>query len=60
MVAKSPCIDLCVFDTKTGWCEGCGRTRGETQSWSKLSPYHRKATERALPARLKALKTREA
>jgi predicted Fe-S protein YdhL (DUF1289 family) len=55
MAVKSSCIDLCVFDGKTGWCEGCGRTRQETQAWRKLSPYHRKETERALPLRLKTL-----
>jgi len=59
MAVKSPCIDICLFDGKTGWCEGCGRTRQETRDWRKLSPYHRKEAERVLPARLKTLTTRQ-
>jgi len=56
MSVKSPCIDLCIFDGRTGWCQGCGRTRAETREWRKLSPFHRKAIERALAARIKIVR----
>ncbi len=25
---NSRCIDLCAFDGSTGWCRGCGRSKG--------------------------------
>ncbi len=52
---KTPCIDICVFDTATGWCVGCGRTRPEVAQWRKLTPFRRKAIERDLPRRTAAL-----
>ncbi|XUK76387.1 Fe-S protein (plasmid) [Erwinia rhapontici] len=57
MAVKSPCTDVCIFDNPKGWCQGCGRTLNETREWRKLSPYHRKAIERALPGRLEILTT---
>lgn len=56
MAVKSPCIDLCVFDGKSGWCEGCGRTRKEAQEWRKLTPYRQKAIARALEGRMAMLR----
>jgi predicted Fe-S protein YdhL (DUF1289 family) len=32
---KSPCIDVCRFDSRTGWCIGCGRTLAECRLWKK-------------------------
>jgi predicted Fe-S protein YdhL (DUF1289 family) len=55
MTAKSPCIDVCRFDTGTGWCEGCGRTRAEIAQWRKLTPYRRSGLERELPRRMDRL-----
>jgi len=52
---KTPCIDICIFDSATGWCVGCGRTRPEVAQWCKLSPFRRKAIERELPRRMTAL-----
>ncbi|MFC5343678.1 DUF1289 domain-containing protein [Brevundimonas staleyi] len=52
---KTPCIDICVFDTATGWCVGCGRTRPEVAQWRKLTPFRRKAIERDLPRRTATL-----
>lgn len=51
MSMSSPCINVCRMDPRTGWCEGCGRTRKETAEWRKLSPYHRSAVERELDRR---------
>ena len=55
MTVKSPCTDVCIFDNSKGWCKGCGRTLKEAREWRKLSPYHRKEIERALPMRLKVI-----
>ena len=55
MAVKSPCTDVCIFDNSKGWCKGCGRTLKEAREWRKLSPYHRKEIERALPVRLKVI-----
>jgi len=57
---KSPCIDICRFDAATGWCEGCGRTRGEIAGWRKLTPYRLTAIIRDLPRRLQRLRTSSA
>ena len=32
----SPCIDVCLMDPATGWCEGCLRTIDEITAWSRL------------------------
>lgn len=57
MSGGSPCIDVCRFDLPTGWCEGCGRTRGEIREGRKLTPYRRTAIERKLPRRVRQLET---
>jgi predicted Fe-S protein YdhL (DUF1289 family) len=36
MGAKNPCIDVCKFDKKTGFCLGCLRTRDECKDWKKM------------------------
>ena len=36
---KSPCIDICKFNGKNGWCLGCGRTKIEARKWKNLKPY---------------------
>lgn len=41
MAVKSPCVELCRFDGKTGFCTGCLRTRDEARDWKKLND-HRK------------------
>lgn len=41
MAVKSPCIDLCAFDGKTGLCIGCLRTRDEIRDWKKLTDHRR-------------------
>ncbi|HKR42311.1 MAG TPA: DUF1289 domain-containing protein [Paraburkholderia sp.] len=41
MAVKSPCIDLCAFDGKTGLCTGCYRTREEARSWNKMTDHRR-------------------
>jgi uncharacterized protein len=41
MSVKSPCIDICKFDGKTGYCVGCLRTRDECKTWKKMKDKHR-------------------
>ena len=36
---KSPCIDICKFMGKNGWCLGCGRTKIEVRILKNLKPY---------------------
>jgi len=55
---KSPCIDICAFDKKTGWCKGCGRTKDECRSWKKEDKKTLLKIAMDLPRRLKKLKDR--
>ncbi|HEY1996852.1 DUF1289 domain-containing protein [Paraburkholderia sp.] len=41
MSIKSPCIDICKFDGKTGLCIGCLRTRDECKEWKKMKNTRR-------------------
>ncbi|WP_321878631.1 DUF1289 domain-containing protein [Paraburkholderia bannensis] len=41
MAVKSPCIELCAFDGKTGFCTGCLRTREEARGWKKMTDHRR-------------------
>jgi hypothetical protein len=43
MAVKSPCIDVCEFDSRTGYCLGCARTLEEARKWEKLTDYRRHA-----------------
>ena len=55
MKKNDPCISVCQFDGRTGWCTGCGRTIPETRTWPKLTPYRRTALTRELPRRVAQL-----
>ena len=48
----SPCILVCSIDDKTGYCFGCGRTRGEIADWMGYADCERRQIMDALPARL--------
>jgi predicted Fe-S protein YdhL (DUF1289 family) len=41
MAVKSPCIDECAFDGKTGFCIGCCRTWEEVRDWKKMTDHRR-------------------
>ena len=41
MAVKSPCVSLCNFDGRTGFCTGCLRTLDEARSWKKLTDHKR-------------------
>lgn len=51
----SPCIKLCVLDSATGFCTGCGRTVAEIGNWLRLSDEERRTVMALLPDRLAAL-----
>ncbi|GJD55115.1 DUF1289 domain-containing protein [Methylobacterium dankookense] len=53
MKEKDPCIGVCRFDGKSGWCAGCGRTVPEIRAWRKMTPFRRDALARDLPRRVK-------
>ncbi len=55
---RSPCVELCGFDARTGWCQGCGRTREEVRRWRNLRPGDARRVARDLPHRLAKLGAR--
>ncbi|HVE05713.1 MAG TPA: DUF1289 domain-containing protein [Paraburkholderia sp.] len=56
MSVKSPCIDICKFDGKTGYCVGCMRTRDECKSWKKMKDKQRRKVIDDSPRRAATLK----
>ena len=57
---KSPCLDICIFDGKTGWCIGCGRTLTECRLWKKAKSPVLKSIAKDLPRRMIKLTARAA
>ncbi|MBW6528484.1 DUF1289 domain-containing protein [Sphingomonas sp. RHCKR7] len=57
---RSPCVELCGFDARTGWCQGCGRTREEVRRWRNLRPGDARRVASDLPHRLAKLAARHA
>lgn len=55
---KSPCIDVCKFDGRTGWCVACGRTQEECRKWRKAARPKLMAISADLPRRLAKLRVR--
>jgi uncharacterized protein len=56
---ETPCVKICVVDPETGFCIGCGRTRGEIGAWIGLSPTERHTLMDALPERMATLTLRK-
>ena len=48
---ESPCVKICVVEPETGFCIGCGRTRGEIGGWLGMSPDDRRSVMATLPER---------
>jgi len=60
-VVGSPCISVCILDPAgTNVCIGCGRTLDEVAAWSTLSNAQRRDVVARCPARLAALRARDA
>jgi predicted Fe-S protein YdhL (DUF1289 family) len=51
MAVKSPCVALCKFDGKTGFCTACLRTLEEARGWKKMSDHRRHQVVKARPMR---------
>ncbi|MBO0769173.1 MAG: DUF1289 domain-containing protein [Solirubrobacterales bacterium] len=49
---KSPCVNVCVIDERSGYCRGCKRTLDEVVAWPRASDAERQAILDALPARV--------
>jgi uncharacterized protein len=52
---ETPCVNICLLDSKTGLCVGCGRTIDEIARWSAMSESERRAIMRELQARKECL-----
>jgi len=51
----TPCIKVCVIDSMSGLCAGCGRSLAEIGGWLGFSDAERRRVMAALPARLAGL-----
>lgn len=60
MNVSTPCVKICVIDTVTGFCIGCGRTGAEIAQWPFTPEEERVSLMAALPERLKGMTSREA
>jgi predicted Fe-S protein YdhL (DUF1289 family) len=56
---ETPCVKICVVDPETGFCIGCGRTRGEIGGWLGMSADERRSVMTALPERVENLTRRK-
>lgn len=53
-----PCVSVCRFEGRTGWCVGCGRTVPEIRAWRKLQPQGRRKILSDLQRRLGKIASR--
>ncbi len=49
---ETPCVKICVVDPDSGFCIGCGRTRGEIGGWLGMTPDERRLVMADLPVRV--------
>jgi hypothetical protein len=52
MKIESPCVKICLYESGSGLCTGCGRTLDEIARWSEMSGEERRRIMAELPARL--------
>jgi predicted Fe-S protein YdhL (DUF1289 family) len=52
---ETPCVNICLLDTESGLCAGCGRTTDEIARWVEMTPNQRRAIMAVLPERLARL-----
>lgn len=51
MPLRSPCINVCRIEPRSGLCEGCKRTTDEIMRWPYASEAEQAAILAELPAR---------
>ncbi len=54
----SPCINVCVLDSRTDLCIGCGRRRAEIAGWRGYDDAERSRVKAELPERLRQMTSR--
>jgi len=57
---KTPCEQICIVDTPSGLCRGCGRSLDEIGRWTAYSDGERSRIMDELPQRLEAMNARPA
>ncbi len=53
-MVRSPCVNICEIERRSGECRGCARTIDEITRWPLASEAERVAIVAALPARVAA------
>ena len=56
---KTPCKNICVIDTETSECIGCGRTRQEISNWLTMNADERNHVMLQLDERMASLTKRK-
>jgi len=56
---QTPCVNICVIDTETAQCIGCGRTRPEIAGWLSMSSDERQLIMAELDQRVATLTKRK-
>ncbi|XIA63415.1 DUF1289 domain-containing protein [Bradyrhizobium sp. TZ2] len=54
MSKETPCIAVCIMDSRTNLCFGCGRTLPEIARWHRMERAERLAVMEGLAARMAA------
>lgn len=52
MSKETPCVAVCMIDSRTKLCFGCGRTLPEIARWHAMESAERLALMALLPARM--------
>jgi uncharacterized protein len=55
---STPCINVCVIDSLSALCIGCGRTAAEIAAWAGMSETERIAVMAGLDQRLAQARSR--
>lgn len=55
MALPSPCIGVCRFDGRTGYCTACLRTLAEARSWKKITDHKRHQILKDRPRRARKI-----
>jgi hypothetical protein len=55
---ETPCEKICLVDSSTGLCRGCGRSLAEIERWTAYSDAERSRIMAERAQRLEAMHTR--